>query len=202
MAVLSSREAAVVAVMAAATAVTTMLIVIPFAPTRGFFNVGDAMVMFSGLTFGARIGFLAGGIGSALADILLGYGFFAPFTLFIKGMEGYVVGLIGRGRNLGYRVAGVVAGAAVMMLGYFMVEWAVLGFEVAIAELITVNSLQVTFGGIISLALSGILAKAYPALQSFRYTPSHRREALAMGLTAIAVLAIVSFIYILLGVMG
>jgi len=202
MALLTSRDAAAVAIMAAATAATTMLLVIPFAPTRGFFNIGDAMVMFSGLAFGARVGFLAGGIGSALADILLGFGFYAPFTLFIKGMEGYVVGLIGKGRSFGYKVGGVVAGAAVMMMGYFMVQWAVLGFEVAVAELIAVNSLQVTFGGIISLTLSGILAKAYPALESYKYTPSPKREALAMGLAAIAVLAVVSLIYSIFGVMG
>ncbi|MEM1944662.1 MAG: ECF transporter S component [Nitrososphaerota archaeon] len=202
MALLTSRDAAVIAVMAAATAATTMLIVVPFAPTRGFFNVGDALVMFSGLVFGARIGFLAGGIGSALADILLGFGFFAPFTLFIKGMEGYVTGLIGRGRGPGYKLAGVVCGAAVMLAGYFAVEWAVIGFEVALAELVAVNSLQVTFGGIISLALAGILRKTYPALESYRYSTAGRRETLAVAILSIAVLAVVSLIYSVFGLMG
>ncbi|GBC68835.1 hypothetical protein HRbin01_00520 [archaeon HR01] len=197
-----SREVAVTAVMAAATAATTMLIVIPFAPTRGFFNIGDAMVMLAGLVFGARVGFLAGGIGSALADILLGYGFFAPLTLFIKGMEGYVVGYIGRGRGPFYRVAAVLAGAAVMMAGYFTVEWVILSFEVALAEMLTVNSLQVGFGAVISLAVWGLLRKTYPALEHYKYSTSSRREALAMGLAAIILLGIVSAIYTAFGVMG
>ena len=33
---------------------------------------------------------IAGGIGSALADILTGYSHWAIFTLIIKGLEGYI----------------------------------------------------------------------------------------------------------------
>ena len=53
---INPREAALTAVMTAATAALTVIISIPFPPTRGYFNLGDAMVMLSGLLFGARLG--------------------------------------------------------------------------------------------------------------------------------------------------
>ena len=70
------REVALTAVMTAATAAVTMVLSIPFPPTRGYFNLGDAMVMLAGLLFGARLGGFAGGVGSAISDILLGYAYF------------------------------------------------------------------------------------------------------------------------------
>ncbi|MDJ0270528.1 MAG: ECF transporter S component [Aigarchaeota archaeon] len=198
-----SKEAAMVAIMAAATTITTLLIVIPFAPTRGYFNLGDAMVMFSGLALGARLGFLAGGIGSALADILTGtFAFFAPLTLFIKGMEGFVVGLIGRGQGLPRQIAAVIAGALVMLSGYFAVELPLFGFGAALAELATVNSLQVTFGAIVSLSLITAVRKAYPTLESYSMPKSGKKEAALMGALSITVLAITVAIYSVTGLAG
>ena len=46
------------------------------------------------LVFGWRIGGIAGGVGSALADALGGYFIWAPWTLIIKGIEGILVGTI------------------------------------------------------------------------------------------------------------
>jgi glyoxylase-like metal-dependent hydrolase (beta-lactamase superfamily II) len=51
------------------------------------------MVLLSGIFFGPGLGFMAGGIGSALADIFGGYYQWAPWTLFIKGIEASIMGL-------------------------------------------------------------------------------------------------------------
>ncbi|MCX6655008.1 MAG: ECF transporter S component, partial [Candidatus Bathyarchaeota archaeon] len=75
-----TRSIAAMAIMSALTTVVTMF-ALPFAPTGGFFNLGDAIVMTTALIFGPIIGGVAGGLGSALADLLLGYSAFAPFTL-------------------------------------------------------------------------------------------------------------------------
>jgi uncharacterized membrane protein len=64
--------------------------------TRGFFNIGETMVYTTALLFGPLIGAFAGGVGSGLADILLGYYHYAPATLIIKACEGGIVGLLGR----------------------------------------------------------------------------------------------------------
>jgi uncharacterized membrane protein len=64
--------------------------------TTGFFNIGETMVYITAILFGPLVGAFAGGVGSMLADLFLGYPHFAPATLVIKGCEGAVVGLLSR----------------------------------------------------------------------------------------------------------
>jgi len=66
--------------------------------TRGFFNIGETMVFTTALLLGPFIGAFAGGVGSMLADIALGYWYYAPATLVIKACEGCIVGFISRKR--------------------------------------------------------------------------------------------------------
>src|SRR5215831_5781902 len=79
--------------------VSTYLFQVPIPATQGYFNLGDIMIFISALTFGPTVGGFAGGVGSALSDALGGFGIFAPFTLIIKGFEGFVAGLISRRRE-------------------------------------------------------------------------------------------------------
>jgi uncharacterized membrane protein len=72
--------------------VITLFIRIPL-PSKGYFNFGDIAVVFSGLFLGSRGGAIAGGIGSAIADIIGGFPLFAPLTLVAKGLEGLISGL-------------------------------------------------------------------------------------------------------------
>jgi len=181
------RQVALTAVMTAATAAVTMVISIPFPPTRGYFNLGDAMVMLAGLLFGARLGGVAGGVGSAISDILLGYAYFSPLTLFIKGTEGFLTGLIGNNRRFSFKVAGVVAGAIAMLVGYFSVETPLYGVGPAIAELVTINSLQVMSGAVISLLLCQAILKAYPDIKFLQ----PRNEGLRLGVLMIVVAGLV-----------
>lgn len=152
----SPQTVALYGVLAALTAAVTMTLVVPFPPTRGFFNLGDAMVFFSALVFGWRAGAICGGIGSAVADVLLGFGYFAPITLVAKGSEGLVSGLIGgkNGSRNTVKVLGVVAGSLCMVSTYFFCEWALYGVGNALAE-VPVNVAQVAVGGSIGLLVSG-----------------------------------------------
>lgn len=59
--------------MVALVTVATMLIQIPIPATQGFFNIGDAIIMVTALTFGPVVGGIAGGLGSSLADLLGGW---------------------------------------------------------------------------------------------------------------------------------
>lgn len=161
---------ALIAVLTALTTAVTMTLAVPFPPTRGFFNLGDSMVFFSALAFGWRAGALCGGVGSAAADVLLGYGYFAPVTLISKGSEGLVCGLIGkmRGGKTWARVAGVAAGGACMITGYFVGETLYYGIGPALAE-IPVNIGQAVVGGSIGLAISYVILlilKEFPRIPS------------------------------------
>ena len=69
--------------LTALTTVATIVIQIP-TPTKGYVNLGDTIVNISGWLLGGFYGGMAGGIGSALADIITGYAIYAPATLIIK----------------------------------------------------------------------------------------------------------------------
>lgn len=144
----TTRQLAAMAIMGALTTVVTMFF-IPFAPTGGFFNLGDAMVVSTALIFGPIVGAIAGGIGSALADVLLLYGSFAPYTLVIKGLEGFLVGYIGNPTNNPTRakmVAAWLVGGVTIVAGYWFAEAFVMGLGVATANAeIIINVPQAIF---------------------------------------------------------
>jgi uncharacterized membrane protein len=78
--------------------VATTIFSIYVPQTRGFFNIGETMVYTTALLFGPFVGAFAGGVGSMLADLFLGYPQYAPATLVIKACEGAVVGVLNRKR--------------------------------------------------------------------------------------------------------
>jgi len=86
-----TREITLTALSAAFVTVATMLIRIPHPLTKGYINIGDAAVNSRGYGARKRLGWLAGGLGSALADLLGGYAHWAPWTFLIKSAEGYIV---------------------------------------------------------------------------------------------------------------
>jgi len=91
---ISPFDLAVAAVFTALVCAVTMIFSIYVPGTKGFFNVGESMVFLSALLFGSFVGAFAGGVGSMLADLLLGYPHYAPATLIIKACEGAVVGAL------------------------------------------------------------------------------------------------------------
>lgn len=115
---MKAREVALSGVMTALVFVITRTFALPIPQTKGFFNLGEAGVYTSALLFGPLVGALSGGVGSALADLSLGYAQYAPFTLVIKGLEGAVVGLVARTVSPGVWRFGLGAGAiaAVVLL--------------------------------------------------------------------------------------
>lgn len=62
--------------------VATMVVQIPI--PLGYAHLGDSVILISAYFFGPVVGALAGGIGSAMADILTGYAIWALPTLLIK----------------------------------------------------------------------------------------------------------------------
>ncbi|MCS7136271.1 MAG: ECF transporter S component [Nitrososphaerota archaeon] len=92
-----SRRSLIVAKLAVFTslvAVATMVISVYVPATRGYFNLGETMIYFTALTMGPGIAAFAGGVGSMLADLVLGYYYYAPATLLIKAAEGALAGYL------------------------------------------------------------------------------------------------------------
>ena len=153
----------ITSIFAAVTCVLTMTVSIPAPTTAGYINIGELGVMLAGLIFGPIIGFISGGVGSALADIFLGYPGWAIWTFLVKGLEGFIVGLIANprifhGKRTYKDILAVIAGGSLMVLGYFIVELLVFNFGVA-GSLTEVpgNLFQFIFGAIGSIFLIVIL---------------------------------------------
>ena len=87
---------AAAAIFTAFVCVATIIFSMYVPSTEGFFNIGESMVFLSALLFGPYVGAFSGGVGSMLADLILGYPHYAPATLIIKGCEGFIVGFLSR----------------------------------------------------------------------------------------------------------
>ncbi|SDW90363.1 ECF transporter S component [Tepidimicrobium xylanilyticum] len=139
-------------VLMALTVVMTMVIHIPTIGTNGYLNLGDMVVFLAAFVLGKKGGFIVGGLGSALADLLLGYSHYALITLIVKGLEGYIAGGLLE-REIGKRkpiIATSVAGIF-MAFGYFVPEIFLYG-KGAIATL-PGNIMQGLLGAITSVVL-------------------------------------------------
>ncbi len=131
----SSKDLAAIGMGAATVAVTTMFLKVPTPATGGYLNLGDVVVIFLGLRLGWRNGFIASGLGSAIADLMCGYVVFMPVTFVAKGLEGGVAGFVGHKKSsLLIQVSGALAGAALMILLYSLWNWMILGYAPAIAS--------------------------------------------------------------------
>ena len=138
-----SKQLAFSALFASLCLIGTMVIAIPL-PT-GYFNVGDVFVLLSAWFLGPLYGSLAAGIGSALADVIMGYAVYAPFTLLIKGADAFIAYLVWSflktlltkpQLDSALRFCAALAGETIMVLGYLLVETLFYGFPVALTTLL------------------------------------------------------------------
>lgn len=155
------------AVFAALVCIATMLIQIPTFVTNGYVNLGDGVILLASWMLGPWFGFLAGGIGSALADLLLGYTVYAPGTFLIKGLIALISGLTFRAvskmtNSEGFlaKIPGAVLGEVEMVLGYFLYEALPLGYGLAAAASMVSNAVQGLAGVVIALAAVSVLSSA------------------------------------------
>ena len=140
------------ALFAAMACVATMVIQIPIPATNGYINLGDGVVLLGAFVLGPVYGAAAGGLGSMLADLLLGYAAYAPGTLLIKGLMAFCAALVLcalRGRTKAAAVSGALIGELVMVLGYFLYESTCLGYGLGAAAAVIGNVIQGA-GGLIS----------------------------------------------------
>lgn len=139
--------------------VATMVIKIP-TPTNGYVNLGDALVLLSGWLLGPAYGFFAAGVGSALADLINGYGSYVAGTLLIKGLMGMTAALVMRKESGMSLVMGGVLAEIIMIGGYFLYESTLLGYGLAAAASILGNAVQGGIGLVFGLLLYRALEKA------------------------------------------
>ena len=160
-----NRALVMTAMFAALSCTATMVIRIP-SPSGGYMNLGDTTVLLGAYLLGPLYGAIAGGIGSALADLLSAYPMYVPGTLVIKGAMALAAGyLYGAGeRRLGGILLAGAVGECIMVAGYWLYDGALAavsgsGFSAAFlgsAAGIPSNLVQAGFG----LAASTLLLLA------------------------------------------
>lgn len=114
----SIRKLVLTALFMALSCVATMVIQIP-SPMQGYVNLGDCIVLLGGWVLGPWWGMAAGGLGSALADILLGYAHYAPGTLIIKALMALVCAWIAANGGAVRRLLSGIVAEIWMVAGYF-----------------------------------------------------------------------------------
>jgi len=116
------REIAMTAAFIAMVFLSTSLFYIALVSSTGFFNIGEAFVYLAALIGGPIIGALAGGIGAAMADMVLGYGYFAPGTLIFKGLEGFAAGFFyQKGQQISQRIRYIILATITIFLIAFSI---------------------------------------------------------------------------------
>lgn len=148
----NTREIVIYSILMALTVVVTMYIQIPAIVLHGYINLGDMVLLFAALVLGKRAGFFIGGFGSALADLLTGYAVYAPVTLIVKGLEGFICGLIFEKIGKKKAILATVPAGIFMAFGYFAGEFFIYGFGGALPSVLG-NLLQGIVGAVIAFGL-------------------------------------------------
>ncbi len=159
----NTKELTVLGLLTALVAIATMVIQIPVPATEGYIHLGDSMIFLAAILFGSRYGAVAGGIGSAIADVLTGYTHWAIPTLIIKGLMGYFVGRISYRDNKDLintrNIIALAFGALWMAGGYYLAGAIMKGsFMVALIS-VPSNLIQGIGGALIFIPLGAALKK-------------------------------------------
>ncbi len=132
--------------------ILTAFVTLPIAQF-GYVNVGDSAIMLFASILSAPFAFLCSAIGSAMADLYLGYTHYAIFTFIIKGLEGFAIALLlqkikGKLQPIAYLI-----GVVIMVLGYYLTDTFLLQNAYAALGGISFNIVQ----GITSVFIASIL---------------------------------------------
>lgn len=150
------RKLVRLALVASVVLVATHFLKVP-TPT-GYIHLGDGVIYGAALAFGPSFAAVSGGIGSALADIVGGYAVWAPWTLIIKAVAGYLIGKIGWGQPRQRQTTAAIVGAAWTVAGYAVVSSIMYSPAAALGESLA-NLVQVGSGVLIGLFLAPILSR-------------------------------------------
>ena len=107
---------------------------IPVPVTGGYVHLGDGAIFLSVLLLGP-LGIPAAAVGSMLSDLIGGYMVYVLPTFLIKGLVALVAWKLCRKDQPLLALLSFLLAEAVMVLGYFLLEWALYGVASAAAAI-------------------------------------------------------------------
>ena len=162
------RDMVSIGVLAAMCTIATS-IKVPFG-VGAMVHLGTGFLFTTGIVFGGLYAGLAGAIGSAFFDLLMGFSPYTIWSFIIKGIAGLIVGVVAKGfwpdrqqeKWLFRAIAGCIAGAA-WTLGGYLVAWSQVTGSMAVAIGNIPSSLMTsTAGFLVAMGLAPKLRKAFP----------------------------------------
>jgi uncharacterized membrane protein len=137
----------------------TSFVYIPL-PFGGLFNFTDVFIILYSMFFGPWIGGAVGALSGLLVDIILGYNFYAPFTFFIKLIEGLVVGYLFLRLPKKIRYVGPFIGGIVMAALYIVPDFLLMQNWIVALTSFGINLLQGFLGASLGIGIFLVLIKA------------------------------------------
>jgi uncharacterized membrane protein len=153
------------------TAVVFLATQIKVSTSIGYANLGDGFILASSFLLGP-IAFFPAAIGSALADLFLGYANYVPATFIIKGLMGLVAGLILKQKNVSRKkkLLAVFLAELIMVSLYFGFESLPFMYGPAAAS---GSILANAFQGVVAMVLGIVFMEALQRLKIRYYEKLH-----------------------------
>ncbi|MBQ6555387.1 MAG: ECF transporter S component [Firmicutes bacterium] len=151
--------------------VATIFIQIPL--VNGYANAGDSVVVITGIILGPFWGAMAAGIGSALADLVLGYSIYIPATLVIKAFMGFLVGWVYKKANTQDNkkrliimiTVTIIIAELIMTAGYLLFESIIYSSFATAMLALGGNALQGLVNAVISVTVFNVFEKQFKMIR-------------------------------------
>lgn len=144
---------------------------------HGYIHLGDSMVYTSAWIIGGPAAGIASALGSALADVLLGYPQYALATLVIKFLMAYVCYLLMKAFSykIGMNILAMAIASLILVVGYSFYEYFLSGMGGAIASIVP-NIIQAVGGVTIGVVLIAILNRIDALTPYIRWKADKKNE--------------------------
>ena len=153
---MNRKNAAILAVLWLVLLAVTLIFKVPVG-NLGYLNVCDFVIMTVCQYLEPGVGMLYASTATALADVMLGYGYFAPYTFVIRGLQGWLIGYLAR---CNVRKAYIITiSEAIMLLGYGITYIVMYGSMQVAAAGILQNLIQVGISVVLTLVCASSARK-------------------------------------------
>lgn len=127
---------------------------LPIAANGGLIHLGNVPLFVAAILFGKKTGMIAGGVGMALFDLLSGWTLWAPFTLVIVGLMGFVVGAVTEKRkSFPFYLLAMALACVIKVAGYYVAEAIIYGNWIVPLTSIPGNLVQIGVAAAITLII-------------------------------------------------
>ncbi|HPJ01395.1 MAG TPA: ECF transporter S component [Candidatus Limiplasma sp.] len=128
---ITAQSIALCGMMAALIFVATYFLKIPM--VQGYIHLGDGFILIASAVLGWPA-VVSAALGSMLADLLAGYTVYMLPTFIIKGAVAAIAVIASRRNSQPVQMFYMLVAEIVMVAGYFLTEWFILGFGLAAAS--------------------------------------------------------------------